>query len=143
MSDRRVIRWRIALRSAPPAVYAMLASDEGRARFWAESAPRSGDEIAFEFPDGTRTTGRVLGEDAPRLFTLDYFGSRTTFELEPDASGGTVVTLRAEDVDAGEREEVAAGWVSVLLALKAAVDHGVDLRNHDRQRSWGGGFVDN
>jgi hypothetical protein len=38
---------------------------------------------------------------------------------------------------------VAAGWVSVLLALKAAVDFGVDLRNHDPERTWSTGFVDN
>jgi hypothetical protein len=31
--------------------------------------------------------------------------------------------------------EVIAGWASVLLALKAAVDFGADLRNHDPQRS--------
>jgi len=38
---------------------------------------------------------------------------------------------------------VLAGWVSVLMALKAAVDHGVDLRNHDPQRTWDQGYADN
>jgi len=33
--------------------------------------------------------------------------------------------------------------VSVLLALKAVADFGVDLRNHDRRRSWTAGYVDN
>jgi hypothetical protein len=35
-----------------------------------------------------------------------------------------------------------AGWVSVLLALKAAVDFGVDLRNSDPARRWEDGYVD-
>jgi len=39
--------------------------------------------------------------------------------------------------------EPCAGRVSVLLALKAAVDHGVDLRNHDRERTWVQGYADN
>ena len=41
------------------------------------------------------------------------------------------------------RSEVTAGWVSVLLAMKAAVDYGVDLRNHDETRTWSSGFADN
>ena len=36
-----------------------------------------------------------------------------------------------------------AGWVSVLLGLKAWADFGVDLRTHDAARSWAAGFVDN
>jgi hypothetical protein len=29
------------------------------------------------------------------------------------------------------------------MAMKAAVDHGVDLRNHDPSRSWVTGYADN
>jgi hypothetical protein len=36
--DPAVIVWRLHLRSTPAVVYAMLATDDGRARFWAESA---------------------------------------------------------------------------------------------------------
>jgi hypothetical protein len=32
---------------------------------------------------------------------------------------------------------------SVLLALKAAVDFGVELRNHDLNRTWDQGYGDN
>jgi hypothetical protein len=35
-----------------------------------------------------------------------------------------------------------AGWASVLLALKAAVDFGVDLRHHDPERTWDQGYGD-
>lgn len=33
--------------------------------------------------------------------------------------------------------------VSVFLALKAAADFGVDLRNHDPSRSWSQGYAEN
>jgi hypothetical protein len=46
-------------------------------------------------------------------------------------------------VPEADRVDVTAGWVSVLLALKAAVDFGVDLRNHDPQRSWEHGYAEN
>jgi hypothetical protein len=51
--------------------------------------------------------------------------------------------LRDVGVRAEEWEEVVAGWVSVLMALKAAVDYGIDLRNHDARYCWEEGYVEN
>ena len=76
-------------------------------------------------------------------FAVEYFGSVTTFELTQDGRGGTDLTLTAAGVPPADRVEMTAGWVSVLLALKAAVDSGVDLRNHDPARTWDQGFADN
>jgi hypothetical protein len=121
----------------------MLSTDEGRAAFWAESTRLAGARIEFLFPDGTSSTGRVLENDPPRAFALEYFGSPTTFNLEAGPRGGTLLTLTAREVAAADREDVLAGWVSVLLCLKAAVDHGIDLRNHDPVRTWAQRFVDN
>lgn len=63
--------------------------------------------------------------------------------MDPDGSGGTDLSLHTTGVAAAEHCEVVAGWVSVLIAMKAAIDHGVDLRNHDPARSWATGFLDN
>ena len=120
-------------------MHALVTTDEGRARFWAESAQERNGEIEFRFPDGTRRRGRVLANDPPRSFALEYFGTRVDFELADDGAGGTDVTL----VDESDDPENRAGWVSVLLSLKAAADHGIDLRNHDSRRTWEHGFVDN
>ena len=66
-----------------------------------------------------------------------------SFQLDDDGDGGTDLSLVAEVPNESSRMEFAAGWVSVLLAMKAAVDFGVDLRNHDAQRSWSQGYADN
>ncbi|HEX6386857.1 MAG TPA: SRPBCC domain-containing protein, partial [Anaerolineae bacterium] len=96
------------------------------------------------FPDGQRWSGRILEQQPPRRFVVEYFGgSMTTFELADDGAGGTDLTLSDAGVPAADRAEVTAGWVSVLLALKAAVDFGVDLRNHDPRRTWDTGYADN
>ena len=134
-----MIRWRVHVASPPLIVHALLATDAGRARFWAESAEERNGEIDFRFPDGSSWRGRVLANDPPRSFALDYLGTRVEFELADDGAAGTDVTL----VDESEHPETRAGWVSVLLALKAAADHGIDLRNHDSRRTWEQGFVDN
>lgn len=139
-----IIKRRLHLKSPPSAVYEMLVTDEGRSRFWAEAAVEAGGRVHFRFPNGQRWSGRLLERVAPRRLAVEYIGgSVATFELEDDGRGGTDLTLTDEGVPAADRAEVSAGWVSVLLALKAAVDFGADLRNHDAARTWDAGFVDN
>lgn len=122
----------------------MLSTNEGRARFWAESAIEADGHIEFKFPNGEWHRGRIIEQVRPFRFVIEYIGgSITSFELKDDGAGGTVLTLRDSGVNEQERIEVTAGWVSVLMALKAAVDSGIDLRNHDVRYSWSDGFVDN
>ena len=130
------------LASPPEAVWELLAADEGRAQFWAESSTERAGAITFAFPNGEEATGRVLEAEAPTRLAVDYFGSPATFELAPDGARGTDLTL-VQEVNDESYAEVNAGWVSVLMSLKAAVDHGIDLRNHDAQRTWSQGYCDN
>jgi hypothetical protein len=75
---------------------------------------------------------------------VEYFGgSVATVEVTDDGAGGTDLTLTDRGVPHQDRAEVIAGWVSVLMALKGAVDFGVDLRNHDPQRTWDQGYAEN
>ena len=142
--DTTTITWRLHLRSAPAAVYELLATDAGRARFWAESAVEREGAIEFVFPGGQRWCGAILERRPPQCFAVLYYGgSTTTFELEDDGAGGTELTLTDVGVPEVDRMEVIAGWVSVLMALKAAVDFGVDLRTHDPGRSWEQGYAEN
>lgn len=139
-----LIRWRLHLVSPPSTVYAMLATSEGRARFWAESAVEHAGVIEFVFPNRVTWRGEILRADPPRHYAVRYYGgSLTTFELKDDGRGGTDLTLTDAGVPESDRTEVIAGWASVLMALKAAVDFGVDVRNHDPQRTWDEGFVEN
>ncbi len=142
--NAETIEWRLHLQSPPERVFAMLATAEGRARFWAERAEESDDVVVFRFPDGSELDSRVLEKVAPTRFALEYFaGSKVLFECSSDQLGGTDLRLIESGVPAAARTENIAGWVSVLLCLKAAVDHGVDLRNHDARRTWAQGYVEN
>jgi len=138
------IRWRLHLASPPLKVYRILATDEGRARFWAESAQEQDGAVHFVFPNGHTWRGKIIEATPPRRFVLEYYGgSITSFELEADGQGGNDLTLTDAHVPARDRAEVLAGWVSVLMALKDDVDFEVDLRNHDHTRTWGEGYADN
>ena len=140
--DPTAIVWRLHLDASPDVVFDTLDSDEGRAGFWAESAVESGGVIHFEFANGMRYAGRIIDRVRPELLSVDYFGSVAEFTLEGDGAGGTDVTLRNTGVGDEHRVEVIAGWLNVLFPLKAFVDHGVDLRNHDEARTWDQGFLD-
>ncbi|MDX1520429.1 MAG: SRPBCC domain-containing protein [Anaerolineae bacterium] len=142
--DPQIIQWRMHFTSPPEKVYQMLTTDEGRAKFWAESAIETEDGIQFIFPGDYRWLAKILAADPPHRFSLEYYGgSKTSFLLAEDGSGGTDLTLTDEGVPPADRWEVTAGWVSVLMALKAAVDFSVDLRNHDPDRTWQQEFANN
>lgn len=142
-ADDRAIRWRIHLRSSPAAVYELLATDEGRSRFWAASAVERDGVVSFRFLNGQAWRSRILAREPGRRLSLTYFGgSVATFDLASDGAGGTDLTLTETGVPAAEWDDNRAGWVSVLFALKGAADFGVDLRNADPARRWEQGYVD-
>ncbi len=137
------IVWKLHLQSPIAKVYEALDSDEGRARFWAESARELDNTIHFEFINGVKYAAIVLLRQPPYRFEIDYFNSRVSFELKEDKNGGTDLQLTNSDVPWEDYEEVYAGWLSVLFALKGFVDFGIDLRNHDKSRTWDDGFIEN
>jgi uncharacterized protein YndB with AHSA1/START domain len=136
------IRWKIHLPAPPETVYRALASDEGRASFWAERAVEKEGAIHFEFGNGVTFESRILVREPPRRFSLEYFGGAATFDLALDGRGGTDLTLVHEGVAPEEWIETHAGWLNVLFPLKAYVAFGVDLRNHDGERLWDHGYAD-
>ncbi|MGH7493555.1 MAG: hypothetical protein ACREOO_14350 [bacterium] len=142
-AEEKII-WRLHLRSSLVRVYEMLSTDRGRARFWAESAVEKDGVIHFIFPNAQRWEGKIVARQAPNLFAVEYIGdSLVRFELNGNGNEGTLLTLIDAGVAAPERTEVIAGWVSVLLALKAAADFDVDLRNHNTNMTWDQSFVEN
>jgi hypothetical protein len=119
---------RVFCASGPSDVYRAVSTSLGRERFWATSAPESAGVISFVLADGRAGDCRIEQAVQDELYRLQYFGRTLTFTLVPGDTGGTDLTLGA---DAPDDAEV----VSLLLRLKASVDFGVDLRNHDAARS--------
>ena len=140
--DPERIEWRLHLRSTPAAVYEALTTDAGRAAFWVERSAQTGDRIELEFPGGVTGQAQVLADEPGRLFRISYFGAVATFELTAAEDGGPDLLLSTHGFAPGDRDELLAGWLNVLFPLKAYVDHGVDLRNHDSRRTWWHGFAD-
>lgn len=137
------IQWRIHLTSPPEKVFETLASAPGRKTFWAAEALEHDGIIHFKFSNGMTLASKVLERQPPNLFAVEYFGgSRVEFQLVEDGVGGTDLTLTESQIPEGNRLIHLSGWIPVLLALKAAVDFSVDLRNNDPKRTWANGYVD-
>lgn len=135
------IDWRAHFASPPRAVWEAWTTDSGRIRFWSESSRSYGNGFELGFVNGESLAVDIVEAKAPERFVFRYFGGSTvTIELAADGEGGCDLRLREEG--APEPAENYAGWVSVLLACKAAVDFGIDLRSRDPARSWDSGFVD-
>ncbi|MCO6512291.1 MAG: hypothetical protein J5I65_16020 [Aridibacter famidurans] len=136
------IRWRIVIPVARELVFAALNSDEGRASYWAESAVESDDRIEFQFVSAETYRSRILQRTPPEIFAIEYFGGPVTFTLSADGAESTDLLLTHDGVSADDWIETHAGWLNVLFPLKARLAHGIDFRNHDRERSWDRGYAD-
>lgn len=127
------MQWKVFCRSGPGDVYRALSTPDGRVRFWAQSTQTPDGVIEFVLPDGRSDKCQLERAVPDQLYQVRYFGRTVTFTLVAGESGGTELTMASDRTDA----EADAVYVSLLLRLKASVDFGVDLRNHDTDRTTG------
>lgn len=137
------ITWKMSLNSAPSKIFEMLTTDHGRESFWCEKSVEENDHIVFHFPNGMDYRGKIHQKIENEIFKLDYFDSLVSFDIQSNTDGTTDLRLSNTEVHENEYAEVLAGWVSVLMNLKAVCDCDVDLRNHDKSKTWDHGYADN
>ncbi len=137
------IHWKLHLSSPPDQVFRLLSTDEGRNLYWTEKSIENDGYVTFHFINGMTYTGRILESVENEKYVIDYFHTTVTFTMLPDGQGGTDLIMDCAGVSPEGYTEMHPGWLSVLLALKAAADFGVDLRNHDPKRTWDQRYVDN
>ncbi|MGC0274810.1 SRPBCC domain-containing protein [Pseudactinotalea sp. Z1739] len=129
-------------------VYEAVADPEQLSRYFttggAQGRLSAGVEVTWDFADFPGAFGvRVLEADPPRRIVIEWSGeattgedgtSRTTFEFEPiDDGTRTLVTITEsswQPTRAGARAafDNCEGWTSMLNALKAWMEHGINLR---------------
>jgi uncharacterized protein YndB with AHSA1/START domain len=136
------IVWRLSLASPRERVFELLDTDAGRERFWAERSRGTADGFELDFPGGVSGSVRVLEREPPARLVIHYFGSRAELDLAPREDGGCLFQVTCHCDDPAAYAEFLPGWVSWLLVLKAAADHGVDLRNGSPNRAWPQRYVD-
>jgi len=139
----KTVKWKIHLSSSPEVVFPFLTSANGREQFWAEKAPEKDGIIYFTFPNGESYDSKIIHIQPNREFHIEYFNSDLKITLAHSEHGGTDLNLINEGVRDSEYLDTYAGWVSILLNLKAIIDYKIDLRNHDKNRTWDQNYADN
>jgi hypothetical protein len=138
------VEWKIHLRSHREKVFEFLTTDKGRSLFWAEFTVEEKGVIHFVFPSGQEYKSVIVEKNHPDTFAIEYFHSLVIFHLTSfHGEHGTDLQLINKNIPIEEHDQVTTGWISVLLSLKAAVDFGVDLRNHNPMKCWKQKYVDN
>lgn len=138
-----VIEWKVHFSAGIHDVYAALTTDNGRMKFWAEETNEKDGIIEFKFFNYPIYKSKIIERKAPSLFRIEYFGTDVTFELKTTDDKGTDLFLTSITPNEKVKQEMTAGWVSVLMAMKGAVDFDADLRNHNSERTWDNGYLDN
>ncbi|WP_324652501.1 SRPBCC family protein [Georgenia sp. H159] len=129
-------------------VYEAVADPAQLSRYFTTGGARGrlepGAEVIWDFHDFPGAFPvRVVEAEAPRRIVIEWDGeattddrgvTRTTFEFEPvDDDARTLVTItesswRATQDGARHAFGNCEGWTSMLNALKAWVEHGINLR---------------
>jgi uncharacterized protein YndB with AHSA1/START domain len=130
-------------------VYEAIADPEQLSRYFTTGGARGrlepGAEVSWDFHDFPGAFPvTVVEADPPRRIVIRWEGDATS-----DDSGETTTTFELEAVDDGARTLVTitesswrpttagadrafgncAGWTGMLLALKAWIEHGINLRD--------------
>ena len=137
------IEWKVHFASPIEKVYEFLTTDNGRSKYWAEETREKNGVIEFTILNYPKYISKIIEKRSPELFRLEYFGTDVTFELTETSDSGTDLYLKALTPNESVKNEMVAGWISVLMAMKGAVDFGIDLRNHNSERVWENGYLDN
>ena len=132
----KTVIWKLHLKSDLHTVFDLLTTSEGRKRFWSKKATEEDGVIRFIFPNGQTYDSHIIDTIPNQEFHLDYFNSLVKFYLAPSEIGGTDLALINEHVAESDYSEVKAGWISVLMNLKAVADYQCDLRNHNPEKTW-------
>ncbi len=138
-----IIEWKVHFTSPIEKVFEFLTTDSGRSKFWAEETREENGRIEFSILNYPKYNAEILDKKHNKLFKLEYFGTKVAFELTETEDEGTDLYLKATTPNESVKNEMTAGWVSVLMAMKGAVDFGIDLRNHHSDRVWENGYLDN
>ncbi|GAC1457763.1 MAG: hypothetical protein PVSMB4_17530 [Ktedonobacterales bacterium] len=138
----------VKLNTSRDRVWQAMTTPGGITSWWAERAevqPVDGGLLRLVFPNRRMLDSKVVMCRPPEFLSFVYFGgTRAEFHLSTHPAGGTVATVTDRGFSSQEDyAETLAHWSSVLLALKAFLDFGVDLRNHTPVFNWEQGFVDN
>jgi uncharacterized protein YndB with AHSA1/START domain len=142
---------RIAIRATPARVFKAWTHDQTVSRWFTEKTliePRRQGRIYFEWLAGDKLEAKVISIVKNRSFTFPFGdqGERVTVKFRKDGKG-CICELRQYHMATNEKSKwemhrgCIQGWTFFLANLKAYLEHGIDLRDHNPKQSYRQDFV--
>jgi uncharacterized protein YndB with AHSA1/START domain len=142
---------RIAIRATPAQVFKAWTHDKTVSKWFTEKTmiePRRNGRICFEWLDGDKLEAQVISITKNQSFTFPFGrrGERVTVKFKKDGKG-CVCELRQYNMTTSEKSKwemhrgCMQGWTFFLTNLKAYLEHGIDLRDHNPKQSYRQDFV--
>lgn len=113
-----------------------------------EFEPKKGGRVFFEWLGGDHfeTTVTELKKNKLVVFPFGSGGEEVRVKIRKSRVG-SIITLEQLHMKTSPKHKVGmhlgckVGWTFFLANLKAWLEHGVDLRSHDRQKSYANGYI--
>ena len=111
-------------------------ADDGRLARTSDETAQPGDSYVFDFVHDFHLEGTVLDVASPHRFEFTFGGPmRICIEIDTIADGRTRCVLTQHGIPTDEADRpfshmnCRSCWIYFLMALKARLDHGIELRD--------------
>jgi uncharacterized protein YndB with AHSA1/START domain len=121
------------------------------AKWFTEEAiiePRRNGRIYMMWLTGETMDDKIISIAKNRLFTIPFGDKRERVTVRFKKDGrGCICELHQYNMGTSPKDKwewhkgCAMGWTFFLANLKAYLEHGIDLRNHNPKRSYKKGFI--
>ncbi|MCP4582907.1 MAG: SRPBCC domain-containing protein [candidate division Zixibacteria bacterium] len=149
--DWSQFRLKIEIKASPTKVFKAWTDPKIISRWFTvktEFEPVKGGRIYFEWLGGDKfeTTVSAIRKNERILFPFGSKGEMVEVKLAKNGRK-TIVTLRQYDMRTTPEARWSihkgceVGWAFFLTNLKSWLEHGIDLRSHDKMKSYKQGFV--
>ena len=142
---------KIAIKASPEKVFKAWTDGKIVSRWFsvkAEIEPKKNGRIYYEWLAGDKLEARIIEIVKNRKFVIPFGSKGERLEVKIKKHGsGSICELRQYNMKTGPKDRVnmhmgcKTGWVFFLTNLKSYLEHGIDLRSHDKKRSYNQNFV--
>jgi uncharacterized protein YndB with AHSA1/START domain len=142
---------RVALKAPPEKVFRAWTDDKIVSKWFTEKTviePKKNGRIYFEWTAGDKMEAKVINIVKNRLFVFPFGNNSERVEVRIKKDGkGSMCELRqlnmktTDDMKWMMHRGCIQGWTFFLTNLKSYLEHGIDLRGHDKKKSYKQDYV--
>jgi uncharacterized protein YndB with AHSA1/START domain len=156
MPEKKKYDWtqfklRIEIKASPSRVFKAWTDDKLVSMWFTTKTiiePKKNGRVYYEWLGGDKFDTRIIDIKKDRLFLIPFGGKGEKIKVTmAKTKSGTVCEIHQFDMKTSPKDKWAmhkgceTGWTFFLTNLKSYLEHGIDLRSHDREKSYKQNYV--